>query len=359
MNILFISRAYGKNAGGMERLSFELIHSFPDAQSIVHNTPSGKPLLYTRMRSVVFAMTVLPKALMASKNADIVHIGDPLLSFVGWCIMQIRHIPVVVTVHGLDVTYTHPLYRAYLKIFFTSLTHYVAISTYAAQLLRKHNINTERISVIPPGIIDDIYSNRYTRNDLGRLIYRNVTNRIVFVTTGRLIARKGHAWFIQSVMPKLPRTALYVIAGDGPKKHAISACIKSLKLEDRVVMLGRVSDEEKKILLNTCDVFIQPNIPVEADAEGFGIAPIEAALCGRTVFASDIEGIPSAIHTEKNGTLLPPKETTAWVNALTKYMQHPVSHEPSSKDTRAYTKEIFSWNHIKTQYETVFGVLTK
>lgn len=358
MRILFISRAYGEHAGGMERLSFELIRSFPQATAIVNETKPGKSLVSTRLQSIAFAISMLPKAIKASKNADIVHIGDPVLSFVGWCIARIRHIPVVVTVHGLDISYSNPVYQAYLKVFFRSFSHYVAISEHAKKLLHQLQVKG-KISVIPPGVTEDVYSERYTRNDLGKLLYRNVVHRTVLATTGRLVARKGHAWFIRNVIPALPRTVLYAIAGDGPERNNIVKLIKLLKLEDRVIMLGRISNEEKKTLLNTVDVFIQPNIPVQGDAEGFGIAPVEAALCARAVFASNIDGIPSAIHNGKNGILIPPKETTAWVNALMKYMEHPLSHEPSGKAARAYTAQNFSWSKIAQEYENTFSVHIK
>lgn len=357
MNILFISRAYGEHAGGMERLSFGLINSFPNSKRIVHTVRPGESLSITRLRAILFVVSIIPRAIIASRNADIVHLGDPVLSVVGWCIARIRNIPIVVTVHGLDITYKNQLYQTYLKLFFGSFTYYVAISEYAKQLLARRGITTN-VSVIIPGVDDAMHSVVYTRNDLGKLLYRNVIDRIVLVTTGRLVARKGHAWFIKHVLPKLPRKVLYAIAGDGPERGNIAATITSLKMEDRVLMLGRVSHKEKELLLNTCDVFIQPNIPVPGDAEGFGIAPVEAVLCGRAVFASNIEGIPSAIHDAKNGTLLPPKETTAWIDALTQYIQHSLSYEPSGKDARAYTKALCSWEVVTKQYTELFARLS-
>lgn len=354
MNILFISRAYGQHAGGMERLSYELIHSFPNVSVIVNETKPGISLLSARLRSAVFALSVIPKAIRASKHADIIHIGDPVLSLVGWCVARLRHIPIVVTVHGLDISYTNPVYKLYLRLFFRSFDGYIAISEYAKKLLLRQSV-TGPIVVIPPGIQDNLIVSSYNRNDLGKLLYRNIEKRIVLATTGRLVLRKGHAWFIKNVLVKLPRAVIYAIAGDGPERENITALIKSLKIEDRVIMLGRISHQDKKILLNTIDAFIQPNIFVHGDAEGFGIAPVEAALCGRVVFATDIDGIPSAIHDGKNGNLLPLKETTAWIATLTKFIEHPLSQEPSGKQARTYTQEMFSWSRIAQEYAKVFS----
>jgi glycosyltransferase involved in cell wall biosynthesis len=342
----------------MERLSYGLLASFPDALKIVHETKPHQSLRKTRISSLLFALTVLPKAITASRHADIVHIGDPVLSFVGWCIQKIRHIPVVVTVHGLDITYTNPVYQLYLRLFFRSFDTYITISDYVQTLLTTHRVSGT-ITVIPPGVPDELFEPTKTRNELGKLLYRNIGSKVVFATTGRLVARKGHAWFIKEVLTHLPRTALYAIAGNGPEQDRIAALVRSLKLEDRVVLLGRISHEENKILLNTVDAFIQPNIKILGDTEGFGIAPVEAALCARPVFASNVDGIPTAIAHMNNGVLLPSKEATAWVRTLQTFMDHPLSHKPSGMSARAYTLEKFSWSTIAQEYIDVFQGLKK
>ena len=69
-------------------------------------------------------------------------------------------------------------------------------------------------------------------------------------------------------------------------------------------MLGYVTDETRDILFNTCDVFVQPNIKVAGDMEGFGISVIEAASCEIPVIASNIEGLKDAIKDGQNGFLV-------------------------------------------------------
>lgn len=363
MRILFLSRAYGQHAGGMELLSYELIQAFPEQQKIINETKPGTSILSSRLQSIIFAIKILPKAIIASKHADVVHLGDPVLSLIGYCIARIRHIPIVVTVHGLDIAYPNPIYQLYLQLFFHSFAYYIAISNYAQKILQKHRVRGN-ISVIPPGITDEITNTQYTRNDLGRLLYRNIENKVVFATTGRLVTRKGHEWFIKHVLQKLPRTVLYVIAGSGPREKHIAALIRSLQLEERVIMLGRISHEQKKILLHTIDAFIQPNIAVPGDAEGFGIAPLEAALCGKMVFASNIDGIPSAIHHGKNGIVISPKETTAWITTLTRFVDEVSKYSsntpnrsnsnPKGLNSREYTLATFNWKTIAEQYKKIF-----
>ena len=350
-NILFISRAYGENAGGMERLSYELISRFPDAQKIVNETKRGQSLFSARVRSVIFVMTVIPRALVQARRADIIHIGDPVLLIVAGGIKLFYNKQIFCTVHGLDVAYQNPIYQSYLKLFLPSVDHFIAISEYAKNLVEKKGIK-QPITIIPPGIIDSNYNKPISKQELEKIVKTNLENKVIFATTGRLIKRKGHAWFIEHVLTHLPENIVYIIAGDGPQREVIKKTIEKNNLQGRVIMLGRISDADQKVLLNTCDAFIQPNIAVKNDHEGFGIAPLEAALCARYVFASDIDGIPSAIIDGKNGILLSPENSQLWISTLATYSQHPTEN-PSARE---YTQQQYSWDTICKQYSTVFDI---
>ncbi|TOF02668.1 glycosyl transferase, partial [Vibrio parahaemolyticus] len=57
--------------------------------------------------------------------------------------------------------------------------------------------------------------------------------------------------------------------------------------------------------------------------EAFGMAIVEATVCGVPVMASWVGGIPSVIQHGYNGTLLPPDDRAAWENALTSFLDEP------------------------------------
>ncbi len=348
--ILFISRAYGEHAGGMERLSYELISHFPDAEKIVPPSRKYSSLFASRVSAIIFALTIIPRAIIRARHADIIHIGDPVLLVVAWCIKVIYNKPVICTVHGLDLTFSNSLYQRYLKIFLPSCTQFIAISDYAKTLLEQKGVQ-QKITIIPPGVTDRNYDSSISRKNLEELLNQDINNKIIFATTGRLVQRKGHAWFIEKVLPYLPENIFYTIAGDGPEREHISNIIIKNNLQDRVLMLGRISDADQKVLLNTCDAFIQPNIAVQNDHEGFGIAPLEAALCARNVFASNIDGIPSAIIDNKNGTLLPAEDSQAWIQVLTEYSKYPALN----MQAREYTKKEFNWDAISAKYRELFN----
>ncbi len=144
---------------------------------------------------------------------------------------------------------------------------------------------------------------------------------------------------------------MYVLAGDGPERNVIESTLKELSLETRVLLLGRVSDEERNLLLHTADIFIQPNIPVPGDMEGFGIAVIEAALLGRPVIASELEGLKDAIIPDENGLLVPPLDTEAWKQALASLSDSPEKRHALGQKAHLYTQNTFHWQTVSRLYK--------
>ena len=330
----------------MERLSYELISEVGklpnvEASALAHTGP--------KWLAPFFALTVIPAALAAARQVDVVHLGDPVLSLTGWVIKKNTGKPVAVTVHGLDITFSNWLYQLYLRLFFKGFDLYLPISDYVGKLLEERIKNHEsRIKVVNPGIHYRFYDPSTSRTDLERLLetrsYQLKTDDKVIMTSGRLIKRKGHAWFIEHVLTKLPEHVVYIIAGEGPEREIIEQAATSTSPpfppSKQVFMLGRVSENDLKVLYNTVDAFVQPNIPVEGDVEGFGLVLLEAALCNRPVIVSRLEGMTDAIQHGKNGLIVEAKNVSAWIQAIQTTLNSP----PKTSSTRSYTQQEFSWS---------------
>ena len=328
----------------MERFSYDLIHAAhrqPDlsVSAIYHHGH--------RLTSPLFSILVIPRVLWQARRFDVVHLGDPMLALAGWLVKTIWRKQVAVSVHGLDITYPNTFYQLYLRLFFCQLDQYFPISSYVAKLLRSFNV-TGHVHVINPPLSIDYFDPTINRAQLSSWLSRfniaspaadNGDRPIYFLTTGRLVSRKGQAWFIQSVLPHLPARVQYLIAGSGPLDQSLRQLIKTLQLDDRVHLLGRVSVDDLRLLYNTVDAYLQPNIQTKNDVEGFGLVVLEAAACELPVYASAVDGIPDAIIDNKNGRLLPAGDPLSWQTALEQYILKP--HR--SPAARAYTLQKFNW----------------
>jgi glycosyltransferase involved in cell wall biosynthesis len=337
LKILYITRSAG-SVGGMERLAEEYIAALQKRDDIELTVIAHRG---SRYLLPLFLLTACARALIAARRADIIHLGDPLLAKIGWFIKKIHSKPVAITIHGLDVTYANPLYQLYLRLFFRHLDAYFPISKFTKSLLEKYHLRGH-VQVITPGIVDRLYQPQELQPN-------------ILFTAGRLVKRKGHAWFITHVLPHLSAEIKYSIAGDGPERENILRAAREVNVADRVQLLGRVSEEKLRELYNSAAAFVQPNILVAGDCEGFGLVLLEAALCERAVFASRLEGITDAIHEGKNGILLPAENAQAWITALTEYLHNPTS-QPHA---RQYTLQAFSWPIRAEEYINAFRHLTK
>ena len=349
MHVLCISRAYGQDQGGMERLSYDLTTHLAKEPNTTVTVIAYKG---SRIFSPLFNLICLPKALSKAPKADVIHLGDPMLAFVGWFIKLLYRKPVAITVHGLDILYPNPLYQLYLKLFFSNFDLYLPISGHVSNLLNPL-INHGQMFTLNPGITDAHYDPTLNRQDLDKVLNRDTQDNVVLFTAGRLVKRKGHAWFIANVFPSLQKNSLYVISGTGPETANIIAAAETAKVADRVLLLGRVSDKVLKILYNTADAFIQPNIPVKGDVEGFGLVLLEAALCGQTVFTSKLEGMIDAIQEGVNGYVIPAEGSSRWIGTLRGYIDNPMP----LKQAREYTLGKYSWSKISPQFRTILQTL--
>lgn len=94
-----------------------------------------------------------------------------------------------------------------------------------------------------------------------------------------------------SLLPLMEKLKEYklIIAGDHNTAYGeqMKLKIKALKLQDQVILTGRISDAEKYWYYKNCEAFLFPSL-----AEGFGMPAIEAMTQGKAVFSSDQCSLP-------------------------------------------------------------------
>lgn len=358
MRILFISRAFPPVIGGIENQNHALSVWLPKYTEVT--TIANR---HGRLFLPFFAPYALLRALLGWRSYDVLLLGDGTIAIIGWFVKKLTDKKVITIIHGIDINYNSSslkiwferwlisLYQTlWVRIFLPSLDGYITVSTSTKELAIKHDLNPKKCFVIPNGVDTDAQRGNFSRTDLSELLGHDTSDKVVLLTAGRLVKRKGVAWFIRNVFPKLPNDTLYAVSGAGPEESAIRAAVTETKTDDRVVLLGRVSDEDRRLLLNTADIFVQPNIPIAGDMEGFGIAVIEATSAGLPVVASRLEGLQEAITDGGNGILVEPENAEAFVRVLDDLIAHPDKRTDLGTRAARFTEEHFHWKHIAKKY---------
>lgn len=125
-------------------------------------------------------------------------------------------------------------------------------------------------------------------------IKRNYPGKKIVFSLGRLVVYKGYGFLIAAAQ-YLKDDFVILIGGTGELKEELQKEINELKLQHKVKLLGRISDEDLPAYYGACDVFCLSSIQ---KTEAFGIVQIEAMSCGKPVVATNI-----------------PQSGVAWVNA--------------------------------------------
>ncbi len=80
---------------------------------------------------------------------------------------------------------------------------------------------------------------------------------------------------------------LVIVGGKGWKNEPLYELIRKLKIEDRIIFTGHVSDTDLPLFYNSATVFAYPSL-----YEGFGMPVIEAMACGVPVVTSNVSSLP-------------------------------------------------------------------
>lgn len=346
MKILFISRAYPPITGGLENQNYELSAWLPKIAEVktIANT-RGKIFL------PLFLPYALFKAFFLFRKYDAVLLGDAVLSIIGWKLKFFYKKPVICVTHGLDLTYKMKLYqKLWVGVFIRKIDKLIAVGNETIKAGVERGIPREKFVFIPNGVDTEKFCELHTREELEEVLGEKLNNRKIILSTGRLAVHKGIDWFSENVMPKFPDDVLFVIAGDGEKRKDIEKIIESKGLQNKIKMLGRVSDKDLKILYNTADIYVKPNIKVHGTMEGFGLVAIEAASCGIPVVASNLEGLKDAIKDGEDGFLLEPGNADAWASKIKELLENDGFRAEFGKRAKRYVEENFTWEKISKRY---------
>jgi glycosyltransferase involved in cell wall biosynthesis len=325
-----------------------LLRRSPDAHLIAHGG--------TNRRLPWFLVTAWARtaSLVIRRRVDVVVCYDAVTYVVLWPLLTVLRVPRVALVNGLDLTWDPGPYRFVLRRALAHASRVLAISRATAGVVRDLGVPADRtvvvrLSVDAPMVSDGERSD--ARTALG--VRLGVpADAVVLLTLGRLVARKGVRWFVEEVVPGLPPSAHYAVAGSGPEAEAIAAAATACGVSDRVHLLGGVTDADREALLRGADIFVQPNVASPGDMEGFGLVLVEAAKRGTPVVASALEGMTDAVADGATGVLCPSGDAASWSAAVRRLVSDPAARADLARRSAVRAHELFDADAFGRQLQT-------
>ncbi len=210
------------------------------------------------------------------KNYDLCHVPHQLPSYSFGSSKKN-----ILTIHDLNFILTKSVYKSnrYLKRVQQNIHRsdaIVFISDFTKEMTYRYLDIPEnkRVAVIHNGVIIP------TESDISPTW---LPNKKFLFSIGQFLEKKNFHVLLPFIK-KFSDDYILVIAGENKTSYGerLKNELKELKIENKVIFPGGISEEEKGYLYHNCTAFLFPSI-----AEGFGLPVIEAMLCSKPIFCSD------------------------------------------------------------------------
>jgi Glycosyltransferase len=319
---LLVTNDFPPKIGGIQSYLWELWRRLPASETTVMTTPyrgdrewdaAQKFRVVRRREKVLLPTPGLARdvdALARELGADVIFV-DPALPL-GWIVPSLGAAPVVVVLHGAEITVpgrlpTRPLLGRVLR----SAAGVLAAGGYPLAEGMHAAGGALAALVVPPGI--DVSKFRPAVDSAERTSARaalglDVDARIV-LGASRLVPRKGFDVLI-AALSRLPGDVQLVLVGGGRDRARLERLVAARGLGARVRFLGRVSDEELPLAHRAADVFamVCRDRWGGLEAEGFGIVFLEAGASGLACVAGRSGGSHEAVLDGETGYVVDPHD---------------------------------------------------
>ena len=147
----------------------------------------------------------------------------------------------------------------------------------------------------------------------------HLPNGPLFLTVARLQKHKGHCFLLAAVPAVLAHfpNAVFAIAGKAGnaeqqayQQELVNQCA-ALGISKQVIFLGYVSDADLVSLFREATALVHPAL-----TEGFGLTLLEAMALRVPVIAAASDGPKELIMHQKNGLLVPTKDSASLAEAI-------------------------------------------
>jgi colanic acid/amylovoran biosynthesis glycosyltransferase len=258
------------------------------------------------------------KALAA--RASLIHAHFALDGAVALTLQKKLNIPLVVSLHGWDITTSDEGFRrtargryflAHRKAVWDRTAKFICVSKAIYSAALEAGIPEHKLVV------------HYTGIDLARFKPQPELKRdresILFV--GRLVEKKGCEYLLRAVSLLQQRGVPVhaTIVGNGPLRQNLEALARNMAVPAR--FLGAQPKEEVSRLIATARVLCVPSVTAASgDREGFGMVFAEAQAMGTPVVSTVHSAIPEVVLDGRTGLLAPERDPEALAACISRFL---------------------------------------
>jgi len=307
-----------------------------------------KELLYP-----LFSLRLLPRVL--TRKFDIIIEDDSKVPIIWPLIMsRLLSMPFVLIIHHVHgktlfeefpstVAYVVYLYElTMLKLYAHFNPYVVTVSESTKKELKTLGFQEDKISIVYNAVSKP-------SSEPGRV--KSSDPLVVYV--GRVKTYKRLEHLVQAIK-NVPQARL-AIAGKGDKKvyANLVVLVRELGLESRVKLIGEVTEEEKRSILQEAWVYVATSMK-----EGFGICVLEAQAYGVPVVAYNVHGLSESVKNGCSGLLVSDCDIDGLSKAISVLLQDQALRERLSRGAVEYSG-YFNWTRSAREFLHLIDQITR
>ena len=304
-----------------------------------------KPVLYlgtlafvfkknlTSLNSFVRSMALFPKAVLWAREAEALGIDHIQALWANYpttmalIMSRLTGIPFSFMAHAWDL-YAHP---TLLKEKVEQAAFVIAITHYNRVFLQKVSQSTpvDRIHVIHPGADTKRFFLSGTRD--------RACDNLTLLYVGRFDPKKGIPYLIQALDLLLSWGLSFrcIIVGSGSEEKKVRHAITSLHLEDKVTLVGAITQDELPKYYAGADIFVLPSIVLSGgNQEGLPRVVMEAMASELPVVTTHVPGMDELVDDQLNGLLVPQADSVALAKAIARLFRDPTLRQSLGRNGR-------------------------
>lgn len=369
MKILHVYKNYyPESIGGVEQLIHSLsqtlvaeghvsdvVTTTKEKQSYEYQTDCNQVYLFPATIdkfSCPISLELLSKFKYIAEDYDVLHYHFP------WPYADLLHLlsgikkPSVVTYHSdiLKQKTLNILYQPLMRRFFKKVDRIITTSENllnSSPVLQKFK---DKCSVVPIGM-DRPEPPQDAKERCQQ--WQEKFPKPFFLFIGVLRYYKGLHFLLEAAKGV---DADIVIAGDGPEKENLLKQAKELELKN-VHFLGRISDEDKWALLETCHAVIAPS---HLKTEAFCISLLEGLMHGKPLISTELGTGTSFVNTDGlSGIVVPAGEPTALAEAMQRMLNDDEYYELCKQNTAQHYRQFFTGDCMMDGYAAMYHNLLR
>jgi glycosyltransferase involved in cell wall biosynthesis len=253
---------------------------------------------------------------------------------------QAVNVPLIVTLHGNDVTASERLHRIAIRGHLYLLRRQRMWKTAKVFLCASDFLRRRAIEL---GFPEEKLKTHYIGVNLKFFCPPaddQPRQNVLFV--GRLVEKKGCTYLIQAMQKVQSRSPLarLVVVGDGPERANLEAQAQSLGI--RCDFRGAQASSVVRQEMSFARVFCVPSMTARnGDSEGLGIVFAEAQAMGVPVVSSLHGGIPEVVCDGSTGLLAPERDHSRLAEHIIRFFADETFWKDCSRKAQAWIADRF------------------